>query len=283
MRIGVTAFLTDTSIRPAHLAVALEERGLHALYLAEHTHIPISRRTPAPLGEPLPGYYRRLLDPFTALTAAAAVTTTLRIGTAICLVAQHDPISLAKTVATVDLLSGGRFSLGIGFGWNREEMADHGVDYGRRRDVVAEYVAAMRGLWRADSAAAGFSGEFVSYEPSEMWPKPIGGGVPIMIGGSAGPKLFEHIARYADGWMPVGGGRLSESIPLLRRGFAERGRDPDTLRVVPCGTVPSEGKLAHYRSLGITEVVCQLPSVWHGGSATAEEILPVLDEYAKLI
>ena len=147
MELGVLIFPTDLSIRPDVLAVAAEERGFESLWVTEHTHIPSSRRTPWPGGPNLPEEYRRTLDPFVALTAAAAVTTRLRLGTGICLVAQHDPIVLAKTTASLDLLSGGRLTLGIGVGWNEEEMGDHGVDPARRRAVAREKVLAMRGLW----------------------------------------------------------------------------------------------------------------------------------------
>ena len=275
MRIGVTVFLTDQTMGIADLARALEERGFQSYYIPEHTHIPVSRATPAPLGEPLPDYYARTLDPFVALATAAAVAPSLRIGTGICLVAQRDPLLLAKESATLDLVSGGRFDLGIGFGWNKEEMADHGVAFGERRALVRESVLAMRELWAKDVAS--FQGEHVRFEPSWSWPKPAAGAVPVLIGGAAGPKMFRAVLDYADGWMPIGGRGLTQNLPVLRAAAEEMGRDPDTLRVVPFGTEPNPGKMEHYRELGIEEVVFNVPS------GTADEILPVLDDYARYV
>ncbi|MEV0528824.1 TIGR03619 family F420-dependent LLM class oxidoreductase [Streptomyces sp. NPDC050439] len=275
MRIGVTIGLTDRSIGPAELAKALEERGFYSLYVSEHTHIPTSSRVSGVTGEKIPEYCKHLLDPFAALATAVAVTSELRVGTGICLVAQHDPIALAKAVATLDHLSKGRFTLGVGFGWNRDEIKHHRIDYARRRNVVWEYLAAMRNLWQPEPAA--FEGEFISFGPSEAWPKPTNGSVPVLIGAPADPRLFAQIAEHADGWMPIGARGLSEQLPVLRGLFADAGRDETLLRIVPSGTLPSQGKLEHLRRLGVTEVLCQLPS------GPADEVLPVLDEYAQYI
>ncbi len=276
MRISLTIFATDRTIRPDELAREAEARGFQGLYVPEHTHIPVSRRTPAPTGDAeLPEEYRRTLDPWVALAMGAAVTSRLRLGTGIALVAQHDPIALAKQVATLDHLSGGRAVLGIGFGWNREEAEDHGVDWARRRDLVRERVLAMQRLWADDEAS--FAGEFVRLEPSWAWPKTVRGRVPVVIGGAAGPVLFRHIAEYADGWIPIGGAGLSQALPVLRAAWAEAGREPAALEVMPFGTVPDEGKLAHYESLGITEVVLRLPS------AGRDAVLPLLDRYAAFV
>ncbi|MGA5134834.1 LLM class F420-dependent oxidoreductase [Streptomyces olivoreticuli] len=271
----MTAGLTDLSIEPAELERALEERGFYSLYVSEYTHIPTSCRVSALTGRPLPEYCRRLLDPFTSLAAAATVTNVLKIGTGVCLAAQHDPISLAKTAATLDYLSHGRFALGIGFGWNREEIVDHGVEFERRREVVWEYIAAMRTLWQAEPA--GFEGEFVSMRPSYMWPKPENGSVPILIGASPRASLFERIAECADGWIPIGARGLAEHLPALQAKFSRAGRDLSLLRVVTSGTLPNKGKLDHYRQLGFTEVLCQLPS------GSADETLRVLDDYVQYI
>jgi probable F420-dependent oxidoreductase len=202
---GVTMFMTDRTMGPAELARAAEERGLHSLYVPEHTHIPISRTTPPPTGDAeLRDEYKRTLDPFVALSIAAAVTERLVVGTGICLVAQRDPIVTAKAIATLDHLSNGRFVLGIGFGWNADEIADHGVTMPERREVTREHMLAMRALWTDDVAS--FDGEFVQLPPSWSWPKPWrAGGPPVLIGGAAGPKLFRHVAEYADGWIPIGG------------------------------------------------------------------------------
>jgi probable F420-dependent oxidoreductase len=277
VQLGVTMFATDRAMHIADLARAVEERGLRSLYVPEHTHIPTSRETPPPTGDPeLPEEYLRTLDPFVALTAAAAATTRLRVGTGICLVAERDPIVTAKEVATLDFLSGGRFVFGVGFGWNREEMAQHGVEYRRRRAFVREKVLVMQALWRDDEAS--FRGEYVHLEPSWAWPKPATRPrPPVLIGGAAGPMLFGHVVEYADGWSPIGGAGLTKALPELHRVAEAAGRDPATLQVVPFGTIPDRGKLDHYASLGITEVVLQLPS------GPAEKVLPVLDRYASFV
>jgi probable F420-dependent oxidoreductase len=275
MRYGVTIFATDVSIDPVELAVALRDRGFDSMWVPEHTHIPTSRRTPYPNGGELPDEYKRCHDPFVALTAAAAAAPDHRIGTAILLVAQREPIVTAKAVASIDVLSGGRFTLGIGFGWNQDEMEDHGVDYGRRRELGREHVLAMRRLW--EDEVASFDGEFVHLPPSWQWPKPVQKPLPVLIGGAAGPKLFNHIAEYAQGWIPIGGRGLSETLPELRQRFEEAGRDPSQLEVVPVAIVPDHGKLDHYEELGVTECVFGLPS------APADAVLPVLDKYAALL
>ncbi len=275
MRFGVTMFATDRTMPPVQLAPEVESRGLHSLYLPEHTHIPVSRRTPPPTGEAeLDDAYRRTLDPFVALAMAGAVTSTLRLGTGVALVAQHDPIVLAKQVATLDHLTGGRAVLGVGFGWNHEEMEDHGIDPRRRRAVAREHVLAMQALWSKDVAS--FEGEFVHLSPSWAWPKPASR-VPVLVGGGAGPRLFDHVTEYASGWIPIGGAGLSTSLPQLRDAWSAAGRDPVDLEVVPFGTVPDEAKLAHYADLGVTEVVLRLPP-----GAGRDEVLPVLDRFAVL-
>ena len=281
MRISTTIFLTDETISPTLLARELEQRGFAALYLPEHTHIPVERTTPYPAGGELPPEYGRTLDPFVALGQAAAVTTGLGLGTGITLVAQHDPIDLAKQVATLDHLSGGRFTLGIGFGWNVEEAADHGVDWRTRRELGRDRMALMRALWAAEPTA--YEGDFGSVRASYAYPKPAQKprgqvvGPRTLIGGAAGPKLFSHISEYADGWLPIGGRGLTESMPVLRSAWAEAGRDPEALQVVPYAVLPTPGKLAHYADLGIEEVVLQLPP------AGEAEVLRVLDDYAKYV
>jgi probable F420-dependent oxidoreductase len=277
MQHGVTLFCTDQTISPVALACEAEARGFSSLYIPEHTHIPISRATPPPTGDTeLPEEYKRTLDPFVALAAAAAATSRIKLGTAVCLLAQRDPIVTAKEVATLDLLSGGRLVLGIGFGWNREEMADHGVDFRRRRERVREHALAMRRLWTQDRA--GFDGEFVRFAESWSWPKPLQKPhPPILLGGAAGPTLFAHIAEYADGWMPIGGAGVGAALPQLRDAMEAAGRDPARLQVVALGTIPDAGKLEYYATLGFTEVVFRLPA------GTRDTVLPVLDAYAKLL
>lgn len=273
MRYGLTMFPTDKSIDIVTLARAAEERGFVSLYVPEHTHIPTSRRTPAPAGEPLAEEYKRSLDPFVVLAAAAAVTETLTVGTGIALVAQRDPIVMAKEIASLDHVSGGRVAIGVGFGWNREEMADHGVEYTRRRDVVAEHVAAMKVLWGEEEV--GFDGEFTSFEPSYAWPKPVQRPhPPILLGGGAGPKLFDAIAAYGDGWLPIGGAGVRAALPKLHAAVEGAGRDPADLTVIPFGVLPDRDKMAYYEEVGFDEVVLRVPS------APADAVLPLLDQYA---
>ena len=275
MEIGVTTHATDRTWAPAELAAEAEARGFYSLYLPEHTHIPTSRRTPAPTGEAtLPDEYRRSLDATIALAAAAARTSRIRLGTGVALVAQHDPITYAKQLATLDHLSGGRLVLGIGYGWNHEEMENHGIDVKRRRALVREKMLAMQALWSQEVAE--FRGEFVSFEPSWQWPKPVQQPRPrVLIGGAPGPVLFAHIAEYADGWLPIGGAGLAQALPELRGALKEAGRDPAALHVVPMGVLPDEGKLEHYRELGVTEAVLRLPS------GPRDRVLPVLDEFTR--
>jgi probable F420-dependent oxidoreductase len=270
-------FATDLAMAPAALARAAEERGLYSLYFPEHTHIPTSRRTPPPTGDAqLREEYKRTLDPFVALSAAAAVTERLVVGTGICLVAQRDPIVTAKEVATLDLLSGGRVVLGIGFGWNADELEDHGVAMSERRAVAREHVLTMQALWRDDVAS--FDGSYVHLSPSWSWPKPVQpNGPPVLIGGAPGPTLFAHIAEYADGWIPIGGAGVRAALDDLRKACEQRERDFAELRIVPFGTIPDEGKLDYYASIGIDEVVLRLPS------AGADKVLPLLDRYAGLL
>lgn len=274
VRIGVTYFCTDRSMDVRELAHAAEERGLHSLFVPEHTHIPTARRTPYPGGEPLPDEYTRTYDPFVVLAAAAAVTERLVVGTGICLVAQRDVIVTAKEVATLANLSGGRFVFGVGYGWNVDEMEGHGVHYGKRRAVVDEKLAAMQRMWEDDPAE--YDGAHVALSESWVRPQPHHW-VPVLMGGAAGPKLFDAIAQVANGWIPIGGRGLGETIPELRAAFERNDRDPASAHVVPFGVIPDPGKLEHFAAFGIDHVVCQLPH------ATRDEILPVLDRYAELV
>jgi probable F420-dependent oxidoreductase len=275
-------FATDVSMDVVELARAAEERGFDSLWLPEHTHIPVSRRTPPPTGDAeLAPEYKRCLDPLVALAAAASVTHTLRLGTGILLAAQREPIVTAKAVATLDHLSGGRAALGVGFGWNEDELEHHGVAMGDRRAVAREHLLAMQALWADDEAA--FSGQHVHLAPSWSWPKPVqhdSAGrrrVPVLHGGAAGPTLFGHIAEYGDGWIPIGGSGLSDAIPRLREAVAGAGRDPDDLEIVPFGSLPDPGKLDHFDRIGVTECVFRIPS------APRDVVLPLLDQQAALV
>ncbi len=275
MEFGITMFATDRSMSVVELAVEAEARGFGSIWIPEHTHIPTSRRTPPPTGEDeLPEMYKRSIDPLVTLAAAAAVTSSIRLGTGVLLPAQREPLVTAKAVATLQNLAGGRFELGIGFGWNEDEMEDHGVDYRTRRAHTRDHVLAMQALWRDEVAE--HHGRFVDFAPSWSWPKPQVP-VPVLVGGGAGPKLFGHIAEYGDGWIPIGGAGLGEAIPRLREAGADAGRDPDDLRIVPFGSHPNPEKLDHFASIGVTECVFRVPS------AGRDEVLAVLDEQAALI
>ncbi len=275
MRFGVTIFSTDVSMPVTDLAVAAEERGFDSVWIPEHTHIPTSRRTPAPTGDAeLAEEYKRSVDPLIALAAAASLTSTIRLGTGILLPAQREPIVTAKAVATLQNLSGGRFEMGIGFGWNEDEMEDHGVRYSTRREHTREHVLAMQALWTEDVAS--YDGEFVSFPETWSWPKPDVK-VPVLIGGGAGPKMFAHLAEYADGWIPIGGAGLTEAIPRYKEAVAAAGRDPEAMQIIPFGSLPTAEKLEHFASIGVTECVFRIPS------APTDEVLPVLEDQARLI
>jgi probable F420-dependent oxidoreductase len=275
MRHSVTMVATDQAICVRELAVAVEERGLDGLWLPDHTHIPVSRRSPYPFGGELPERYIRAIDPIVGLAMAAAVTDRIRLGTGILLVCQRDPLVTAKALATLDQQSGGRLVVGAGYGWNLEEMQDHGVVPSTRRASARERVLAMRRLWEEE--VAGFSGEFVNFSPSWSWPKPQQQPLPVLIGG--GPKrwVFEHVAEFGNGWIPLGRRDLAEGLPLMRRAFQDAGRDPARAEVVAfIGNVHDRAKLDALARLGITEVVFELPPLGAG------EVLPMLDDLAVL-
>ena len=277
MRIGITTFVTDYSIDIVTLARAVEERGFASLYLPEHTHLPVGETDPPALvaGVTLDDY-RRTVDPFVALAAAASSTARIRLGTGVCLVAQHDPVVLAKQVATLDQLSGGRFVLGVGFGWTRREAADHGLDFSKRRAVAREKLLCMQALWSMEQAE--FHGEHVELPPCYSWPKPLQQPrVRTLLGAAPGPTSFALVAEVADGWMPIGGAGVAGALDELRRVVAEAGRDPAALHVVPFGTVPDQGKLEHFRDVGVTEVVLRVPS------GPAGDMQRVLDDYTRYL
>ncbi|MCB1270480.1 MAG: LLM class F420-dependent oxidoreductase [Microthrixaceae bacterium] len=275
MRFGVTMFATDVSMGVPELAVEAEQRGFDSLWVPEHTHIPTSRVTPPPTGdEVLPEEYKRSVDPLVALAAAASVTSRIHLGTGVLLPAQREPLVTAKALATLQDLSGGRLELGVGFGWNRDEIEHHGIAFARRRDVAREHVLAMRALWSDDEAA--FDGEHVSFSPSWSWPKPQVP-IPVLLGGGAGPRLMAHAVEWADGWIPIGGSGLAEQIPRYRAALEAAGRDPDAARVVPFGSHPSAEKIEHFASIGVSECVFRLPSAPRG------EVLEQLEAQAELL
>jgi probable F420-dependent oxidoreductase len=274
VRYGVTIFATDQTWRADEVAVEAEARGFASLYIPEHTHIPTSRKTPPPTGEAeLADGYKRTLDPFIALAAAGARTERIRLGTGIALIGQREPIVTAKAIATLDYLTGGRVDLGIGFGWNIDEMENHGIDPARRRELVREHVLALRALWTDDVAE--FHGDFVDVAPTWSWPKPVqAGGPPVLLGSAPAPKALAAVAEYCDGWMPIGGAGIREALPTLHEACAAVDRDPASVTIVPFGTLYEPGKLEYYESIGVDEVVLRVPA---GGR---DVVLPELDRLA---
>jgi probable F420-dependent oxidoreductase len=224
MRFGIAVFPTDHGADPATIARLVEQRGFESLFFPEHTHIPVSRRTPWPGGGELPEQYSRTHDPFVALTAAAAVTEGLLIGTGVCLVIERDPIVTAKEVASLDRLSGGRLLFGVGAGWNVEEMENHGTDPRRRFSLMRERIEAMKAIWT--QAEPSYHGEHVDFDPIWCWPKPVQEPHPPVLVGGTGERVLERVVAFGDEWMPNRGSRLGERIEELNRLAAEAGRDP---------------------------------------------------------
>lgn len=274
MHVSLMQFVTDLTPRPQDVAVWAEERGFAALYVPEKTHVPTSRATPWPGGK-LPEWYLRCYDPFVALSAAAAVTTRLRVGTGSCLVAVHDPILLAKQVASLSHLSNARFVLGVGFGWNVEELTDHGVPFADRITVTVDKLAAMRALWQPDPTA--HAGTYAVVPPSWAWPKPVVA-PPVLFGCRPGARAFEVIARHGDGWQPIEGyGQLLPALPKLHAAFDRAGRDPSTAQVCVYSSAGDPQVLQRYRAAGVSEVALTVPS------AGPDEVLAALDRFAPLV
>lgn len=269
MKFGISTFITDESILPGPLAGAVEDRGFDSLFIAEHTHIPLSRKSPWPGGEELPRKYYRTLDPFVALTAAAAATGRLLIGTGIALIVERDPIITAKEVASLDLISGGRMILGVGVGWNREEMENHGTDPRTRGKLMAERIQAMIEIWTKDEAE--FHGDHVDFDPIASWPKPTQKPYPpIYVGG--GSQAFERIARFGHAWMP---NRMSPDKlePMLGELKEIAGRD---VPVTVFGVSGERDELEAYEELGVERVLLDLPTL------PESETLDQLDELARV-
>ncbi len=278
MKVGITSFCLDRTIHPVRLAREAEARGFESLWYPEHSHIPANRRTPWPgglNGEPLPDDYWRMHDMFNALSMAAAVTTDLKLGTSVCLIGQRDPLWTAKQIASLDHLSGGRFLFGIGFGWNREEQENHGIAWADRRAMVREKVLAMQELWTTDEAR--FDGRFVRFEPAWALPKPAQGRIPVHIGGGWGPKLFDAICDYGDGWLPVSARTsLASRIALLHEACDRNGRDPSTVAISVFGATTDPAGLEGLAAEGVTRVVLTLPY------EADDVVLPLLDAWAPL-
>jgi probable F420-dependent oxidoreductase len=261
VRHGVVLFTSDRGITPASAARAAEANGFDSFYVPEHTHIPVRRDAAHPgtgTAELPDDRYMRTLDPWVSLAMAAAVTSTIRLGTAVALPVEHDPISLAKTLATLDHLSGGRVNLGVGFGWNTDELDDHHVPAKKRRTVLREYLEAMQALWSQEEA--GYDGEFVQFGASWAWPKTVQQPrPPVIVGAAGGPQTFAWIARSADGWMttPTEAG-IDDKIAALQQAWADAGRDGAPEIVVLAGK-PDAELFAHWAELGVTELVFGMP------------------------
>jgi probable F420-dependent oxidoreductase len=256
MKFGIAYFPTDYGISTTELAPALEERGFESLWVAEHTHIPASRLSPYPAGGDLPTDYWHTLDPFIALTAAALATRTLKVGTGICLIVEHDTIDVAKAVASIDHVSNGRFLFGIGGGWNREEMADHGTPFEKRWKVMRERVEAMHEIWTKEESE--YHGEFVNFGPMWLWPKPVQKPhPPVHIGGN-GPNTLKRVISYGDGWMPNRGDILSR-LPELQRMAEEAGRG--RIEVTTYGSARGGAdEIERYLQAGIDRMLWYVPA-----------------------
>jgi probable F420-dependent oxidoreductase len=280
MDYGVTMFPTDYAVRPDDLARLLQERGFESVWFPEHTHIPVSRRTPYPGGGELPKEYSHSYDPFVALTAAAAATTNLKLGTGVCLVIERDPIVTAKEIASLDFLSGGRFLFGIGGGWNIEEMADHGTDFKKRWRVLRERVLAMKALWTQDEAD--FHGEFVNFDKTWSFPKPAQKPHPPLLIGGDGPTTFDRVIEFGDGWMPIGrptpdGRSIEEKIKALHGRAREAGRSPDSIPLTIFGSRPEKDAVDRYEQAGARRVIFSVPP------AGREIVEPLLDRIARTV
>lgn len=279
MKVGIYVFATDQFMHPAELAREVEDRGFDSMFFPEHSHIPVSRATEYPDsygGGVLPEFYKRTYDPFISCSFAAAATTTLEVGTGICLLALRDTVHTAKLVASVDVLSGGRFTFGVGFGWNADEFATHGVDYKTRHRKVREQVQLLKTMWSDDIAQ--FEGQFVRLQPSWCWPKPAQSPHPKIYLGGSGPVTMKHAAEWADVWYPtppLADPTLENSVPAFRALLEENGRDPDS---VPIGVAPGAVDVAllkTYRDLGISHVNLAL------FGDTRDETLAALDQLNK--
>ena len=279
MDFGVTMFPTDDAVAPDELARMAEEREFESLFFPEHTHIPASRQSPYPGGGELPEMYSHTYDPFVALTAAAAATERLKIGTGICLVIQRDPIITAKEVASLDRLSGGRFLFGVGAGWNREEMADHGTDPERRFGVMQERIEAMKAIWTEDEAS--YNGRYVDFERIWSWPKPVQDPHPSVIVGGNGERVLDRVISYGDEWMP----NRIESVDELRARIdrlgelaEEAGRQ--TPKVGLYAAPAQVAELAAYDAIGISRYVLFVPPVPRPeAEARLDHLAGVIEEY----
>jgi probable F420-dependent oxidoreductase len=279
LKFGASMFFTDYSIAPGELGQALEARGFESVWAPEHSHIPLSRKTPFPAGGELPKKYYDAMDPFVTLTAAAMATKTLNVGTGVCLVNQRDTIQTAKLVASIDQVSGGRFLFGIGNGWNQDEMENHGTAFASRHKLVRERVEAMKEIWTKSKAE--YHGEFVNFDPMMAWPKPVQKPhVPVIVGG-AFPYSARRAIRYGDGWIPQAarGGykEIGDMIPEFRKMAGEAGRNPDEIAITVWFPRRQPDLMKRYIDLGVERVVFNLES------EPASKIIPEIEELAELM
>ena len=273
-KFGVSIFPTDYSIQPVEIAKEAEARGFQSLFFPEHTHIPTNRNTPFPGGGELPKQYWHSHDPFVALGACAAVTSEIRLGTGICLIIELDPITTSKEIASLDMISNGRTIIGIGAGWNREEMENHGADFKNRWQIVKEKVEAMRAIWTNEEPE--YHGKYVDFDPIWSYPKPIqDGGPPIWMGANS-KWVFERIADYADGWMPIGG-LGSGNMNRLKEALDSKNRKIEDLTLALFGGPKDRAQIVGRIEQGFDEVIFSLPS------EGPDQVLPLLDEYADIV
>jgi probable F420-dependent oxidoreductase len=273
MRFGLMIFPTEYSIAPVEVARMAEERGFESLFFPEHTHIPASRETPYPAGGELPKEYSHIVDPFVALGAAAAATERIRLGTGICLVPEHEPILLAKQVASLDLVSNGRALFGVGAGWNLEEMRNHGAEPKRRFSLMRERIEAMKEIWTQEEAS--YEGEHVSFERIWAWPKPVQQPHPPILVGGNGERVLDRVLAYGDEWMPNRIGSIEslvERVEELQRRAEEAGRD--RIPVTLYGASRDRGRIEALAAAGVHRCLFGLPS------APRDEVEPLLDQYA---
>jgi probable F420-dependent oxidoreductase len=279
MQLGAAMFFTDYSMAPGELARALEERGFDSVWAPEHSHIPLARKSAFPSGGELPKKYYDAMDPFVTLMAAAAATKKLRVGTGICLVVQRDPIQTAKSVSSLDQLSGGRFLFGVGNGWNSDEMANHGTAFKTRHKLARERIEAMKAIWTTSKPE--YHGEFVDFDPMMTWPKPVQKPHPPILVGGAFPYGARRAVRYGDAWMPhrvrPEYDNVRDMLPKFHELAKEAGRDPASLPVTIWGAKEDEDMLKRDRDAGVVRVVVSLDS------AKADVILPELDRWAALL
>lgn len=254
MDIGVMLLLTDQSATPFAVARALEVRGFESLFIGEHTHMPAEPATPYPgeRGELPPGV-NRTYDPFTALMAASTTTTRLRLGTSICELALYDPILLAKVLASVDRLSDGRLVFGVGYGWNVQELENHGIAFARRRDILHEKIEAMTAIWTNDVAT--YHGEFVEFDKIWCWPKPVQSPRPPVLLGGTGPRALAATVRYADGWLPTGYDNFVNGMPLLRQACVDAGRPIETVRITVTDRHVDKARADFYADSGADRLI----------------------------